>query len=156
MKKRNMICLIALILIAFFYMGCGSNQQNNNEKNIGVDKDNPLLQYFVSNHSDNEVILWGYEDVNNDGIKDLVVIYNISKDKNGMKIVVDNNGEYTCSNEVPAPIENQTIKFKNIDDKEEIEVIVSGSKNGNVGYAIFRLVDMEIVNLFGQDMEDCC
>ncbi len=37
-----------------------------------------------------------------------------------------------------------------------MEVIVSGSKNGNVGYAIYRLEGNEMIDLFGQDMESCC
>jgi len=38
-----------------------------------------------------------------------------------------------------------------------MEVIVSGSKDGNFGYAIFRLIDDTIFkDLFGEGMEDCC
>ena len=29
-------------------------------------------------------------------------------------------------------------------------------KDGEVGYAIYRIIDGELINLFGEDMEDCC
>ena len=44
-----------------------------------------------------------------------------------------------------------------IDDKDNIEFIISGSKNGNYGYAIYRLKeDLEIRDLFSEDMDNCC
>ncbi len=56
-----------------------------------------------------------------------------------MVVVVSDKNSHYITKPIPAPIENQTITFKNIDDKAPIEVIVSGSKNGNVGYAIYRV-----------------
>ncbi|MBZ9633768.1 Cys-Cys-COOH (seleno)protein SaoC [Clostridium sp. FP1] len=156
-KKEIILYVLVLIIITFMFSACvGAPCKNKELKNIGVTRDNPLLQYFTKLHPDNEIILCGQEDVNNDNTKDLVIIYRVSKTKNAMKIVIAKEHNYKCSNEVPAPMENQIIKFKNIDDKDQIEVIVSGSKNGQVGYAIFRLQNMKIVNLFGNDMEDCC
>ena len=150
------IYIPALIIITFMFSGCSSAPENKALTSIGVSKNNPLLQYFMKMHPDNEVILCSQEDVNNDDTKDLVIIYRVSKNKNAMKVVIDKQQNYKCSNEVPAPMEDQLIKFRNIDDKDQIEIIVSGSKNGQVGYAIFRLENMKIVNLFGSDMEDCC
>ena len=42
------------------------------------------------------------------------------------------------------------------DDKDEIELVLSGSKNGNVGYAIYRLENKKLVDLFGEGMNACC
>ncbi len=154
MIKRKFMLHVILLLMCAALAGCAQEEKSENV-DIGVDQGNELLAYFREKYPENKVIKCGYEDVTNDGEKDLVVIYNIKKGKNGMKVVVGGE-ECSISNEAPAPVEDQTIKFKNIDDKDEIEFIVSGSKNGNVGYAIFRLQQMEPVNLFGQDMEDCC
>ena len=42
-------------------------------------------------------------------------------------------------------------------DKEgEIEIIITGEKKGAVGYAIYRMIDGQPVDLFGEGMEDCC
>ena len=63
---------------------------------------------------------------------------------------------YDMSPKPPATIENQKIQFKNIDKEGEIEIIVTGEKKGAVGYAIYRMIDGEMVDLFGEGMEDCC
>ncbi|WP_099188975.1 Cys-Cys-COOH (seleno)protein SaoC [Tepidibacter mesophilus] len=152
MTKKITLNIVFMVLILIILGGCSEVKEND----IGIEKDNPLLNYFEEWNPDNMVIKCAYEDVDNNNTKDLVVVYSVSKDKNKMKIVIDNNGKYEFTEEVDAPRENQNIKFKNIDAKDQIEIIVSGSKNGAVGYAIFRVVDMKIINLFGQDMEDCC
>lgn len=154
MVKRKYLLYVILLLVCAALMGC-SQEEKSRTVDIGVEQGNELFVHFQEKYPENEVIKCGYEDVTNDGVKDLVVIYNIKKGKNGMKVVIGGD-EYSISNEAPAPVEDQTIKFKNIDNKDEIEFIVSGSKHGNVGYAIFRLQQMEPINLFGQDMEDCC
>ena len=36
-----------------------------------------------------------------------------------------------------APVENQSIKLKDIDNKPPLEIIVSGSKRGKYGYGYY-------------------
>ena len=60
------------------------------------------------------------------------------------------------TNEVPAPVSNQVITFKDIDDKPPLEFIVQGMKGSNLGYAIYRVEGSILENLFGEGMEDCC
>lgn len=48
------------------------------------------------------------------------------------------------------------IQFKNIDEEAEMEFIVSGEKDGAAGYAIYRMIDGQPMDLFGDGMEDCC
>ena len=43
-----------------------------------------------------------------------------------------------------------------IDKEGEIEIIITGEKKGAVGYAIYRMIDGQPVDLFGEGMEDCC
>jgi hypothetical protein len=57
---------------------------------------------------------------------------------------------------VPAPVSNQVITFKDIDDKPPLEFIVQGMKGSNLGYAIYRVEGSILENLFGEGMEDCC
>ena len=97
------------------------------------------------------------EDVTDDGLDDLVVICKM--EEGNRTIVVTDKGDstnYNFSDPIPAPVENQKIQFKNIDKEGEIEIIITGEKKGAVGYAIYRMIDGQPVDLFGEGMEDCC
>lgn len=151
---------IGIIILSIIIFGVGifsfSQDKLNQDNELGVDRDNELLKYFISLYPEKEVLKCGYEDVNGDGRKDLVVIFNNSKCSNGMVVVLNGEDNYDITKEVAAPIDNQEIEFKDIDDTPPIEFIVSGSKNGQFGYAIFRVLELEVKNLFGEGMEDCC
>jgi hypothetical protein len=87
----------------------------------------------------------------------LIVIFDNDKGKKQMcAVIAKENEKHQFTDPIPAPAENQKIQFKDIDEKDELEFIVSGSKNGSVGYAIYRIIDGQIINLFGEGMEDCC
>ena len=84
-----------------------------------------------------------------------MVVY--KEDNNNQMVVIINGKENMyMTAPIPAPKEDVVIEFKNIDDKEPIEVVISGSKNGNVGYGIYRLENKRLLNLFGEGMEACC
>lgn len=156
MNKKLKTILIVLVV---FSLGLFSYIQDSKQRLIdfGVDYDNELLLHFKENFPDNKVIKCGYEDLNGDDIKDLLVIYNVSRRQNEMLVVIDYGDSYKFSESTPAPLDNQKIEFKDIDKTPPMEVIVSGSKDGNFGYAIFRLIDDTIFkDLFGEGMEDCC
>lgn len=158
MKVKRMIKFIIFILIfgigLWIYVQEGIEKEK--EEMLGVELDNELLNYFQSEYPDNKVLKCGYEDVNDDGLKDLIVIFNKTVRSNGMVVILDMGDYYEVTEEVPAPIENQEIQFKDIDEEGKIEFIVSGSKDGRFGYAIFRVEGLETRNLFGEGMEDCC
>lgn len=121
-----------------------------------VEEDNRILQYFKKEYPNREVILACLEDITDDQLDDLLVIY---REDNNIRLVAvcdKGDGSYYITPEIPAPVENQTIQFVNIDKEAEMEFIVSGEKKGAVGYAIYRIIDGEIIDLFGQGMEDCC
>lgn len=147
-SRQNIIFLFIFFIGFIFYIY--SSQEGNQEN---IDQKNPLLKVFQSKYS-NKVILIQEGDVTNDGIEDLIVIYNVSKSEKRMVIVI--GGTNTLTNSVKAPIERQNIKFKNIDEKDEMEFIVSGYKGSNLGYAIYRIENNRIVDLFGEGMDQCC
>lgn len=121
-----------------------------------VEEENKALQYFKARFADREVILACENDITNDGLTDLLVIYRERGDTRLVAVCDKGDGNWYISPEIPAPVENQTIRFKNIDKEAEMEFIISGEKKGAVGYAIYRMIEGEIKDLFGEGMEDCC
>ena len=129
-----------------------------------VPPDHPLLQLFRRDYPDTEVILACEEDLTDDGRRDLVILYSLLSDKAAILqytpvwlTVAENVADGTCKYTEPirAPVENQKIHFKNIDQKEEIEFVLQGSKGERIGYGIFRVMNDKTVNLYGEGMEDC-
>lgn len=167
MCNRWLCCGLLVFLFAVAAAGgCGraaiNNERYNNNKAAYelsqplVDTGGGLYQYFITTRPDNEVIKCAQADLNNDNNDDLVVIYRESREKNNMLVVLDLKGGYQCTNEVPAPVSNQVITFKDIDDKPPLEFIVQGMKGANVGYAIYRVEGTRLEDLFGEGMKDCC
>lgn len=153
-KLKKPIIILSIIIIG--YLLFSFQQKNKVEADIGIESNNKLLKYFKEEYPDNKVLKCGYEDINDDGKKDLVVIFFKEKRSNGMVVILDTEEGYKITKEVPAPIDNQSIEFKNIDDEGPIEFIISGSKDGRYGYAIFRVEGLEVHDIFGEGMEDCC
>lgn len=135
-----------------------------------VSDDHKILNVFKELYPDAKILVACEEDLTNDGCKDLVlVVNNPHKDEHSpttqltdggyirLCVMVDTgDGEnYECSELIPAPVENQRIKFQNIDEQEEIEFILQGQKGAKVGYGIFRVMEGEPVSLFDQGMEEC-
>jgi len=162
MYRRWLICGLLLCLLAGVVAGgCGKtavNEKNHSDKSevSETGEPSPCLRYFISTHRDSEVIKCACADLNGDNIEDLVVIYRESEEKNNMLVVLDIKGGYQCTNEVPAPVTNQVITFKDIDDKPPLEFIVQGMKGANIGYAIYRVDGTKLEDLFGEGMKDCC
>lgn len=164
------ILLVVLLIVLAFFVRSGLEQkqeksEQGQEKTATrdivyadpVEEAHPLLQVFFREFPDTEVILACEEDVTDDGLKDLVVIYR-QEDMTRMVVAVDGGDgkNYHFSDPIKAPVENQKIQFKNIDKEGEIEFIITGEKKGAVGYAIYRMMDGQPVDLFGEGMEDCC
>jgi len=121
-----------------------------------VSEDNLTLQYFRDKFPEREVLLACEEDITGDKLMDLLVIYRENGNTRLVAVCGSGGGNWYISPEIPAPIENQTIRFKNIDNEAEMEFIISGEKKGAFGYAVYRLIEGEIKDLFGEGMEDCC
>ena len=145
---------IFIIIFTIFLLGCERQVEKENEV-LSKYNENKLLKVFKNEFPKRKVILCEAADLTNDNIEDLIVIFKEEKETR-MVVLVDSGDDVKYTNIVPAPIEDQSIKLKNIDNKDEMEFIVSGSKRGNIGYAIFRIENMKIVDLFGEGMDSCC
>ncbi len=154
---RLALALLTCLILSITGCGCGAPVvESTTTYNTEVAEDDPLLQHFAITHPGKEVIICARSDLNGDNTEDLVVIYQESKGKNMMLVVLDFAGEYLCTNEVPAPVSNQQIQLKDIDDKPPMEFIVHGMKGASVGYAIFRVEGTKLEDIFGENMKDCC
>lgn len=131
--------------------------RNGREYAANVEKDHPLYLRYTEAHPEQKILLACAGDLTNDGEDELVVIYRA--DASGAcetVVLVCEDGAYYETTPTPAPREYQKMRFFNMDKKDELELLVTGSKDGEVGYAIYRIIDRELINLFGEGMEDCC
>ncbi len=119
--------------------------------------DHPALLWYQEQYPDKEILLACADDLTADGLEDLVVIYRIEKGAaEAVALLSREDGGYDVTPAIPAPQQNQKIRFFNMDKGPELEFLITGDKNGEVGYAVFRIIDGQITDLFGEGMEDCC
>lgn len=153
MKRNKLFIILAIIVFLIGLVIYSGDKGREEDGNKNVNKE--LLTYFEDNIEFNEIITHAQEDINNDNKADLIVVYKENSKYNKMVVVINDENIY-ITEPVAAPKEDVVITFKNIDSKDEIEVMVSGSKNGSVGYAIYRLEEGKMVDLFGEGMDACC
>lgn len=144
-----------VVLVLFCMAGCSTASPKQGTV-AAVDTGHRLFEYFPAAYGDKEPILTGVNDINNDGREDLIVIYRDTSVTNKMIAIWEEDGRIAISEPTPAPVENYRLEWRDIDEKAPIELIVSGSKGVNVGYAIYRWENGQFLNLFGDGMEGCC
>ncbi len=149
--------LVMLLGTALMIVSC-SDRRENKASNQAIDRSlgGTLLQHFEQTYPGLELIKIARNDLNGDGRGDLIVMYRVSGEKNMMRVILDLGDGFLATNEVPAPMEDQIIQFRDIDKKPPLEFIVQGSKGNKTGFAVFRIEDNQLVDLFGEGMEDCC
>lgn len=166
-KLRSILSVVVVFVVVFAAFGLSRYLQAQNEKLETmedrpkvfapmVEDDNPILVYFKEQFPEYEILLACQEDVTNDQLEDLLVIWRYDGNTRLTVVCTQADGSYTMTEPIKAPIENQGIQFKDIDHKDEMEFIVSGEKKGQAGYAIYRMIDGQPTDLFGDGMADCC
>ena len=163
----KLLVILAAVVAVFFLRQYVYALVEEQETTIGAGKNyarsvadgHPALQYFETVNPGRDIFLACEEDLTNDGLNELVVIYHNPEEGviNWMVALINRgDGTYDITEPSRAPIENQAIRFFNMDKEGELEFVLTGEKDGEVGYAIYRIIDGELINLFGEDMEDCC
>jgi len=147
--------MVLVLLILLGITGCSGKGQIE-ETSITIDSEHVLYEHFLAAYGDKKPLLTGVNDINSDGREDLIVIYQDTSATNKMIAIWEEEGRIALSDPTPAPAENCRLEWRDIDDKAPIELIISGSKGVNVGYAIYRWENGSFVDLFGEGMEDCC
>lgn len=154
---RQGALLMMLLAAALLVVSCGEQRGAElSEQSVDRKVGGTLLQYFEQTYPGLELIKIARSDLNGDGREDLLVMYRVSDDKNMMRVILALDEGFLATNEVPAPISDQIVKFKDIDEKPPMEFIVQGTKGHKFGFAVFRIEENRLVDLFGEGMEDCC
>lgn len=161
MKNYKHLPLKLLVLFSLISAyGCSDKDLptpgDQKDFNASVLRENQMMQYFAGNHLGQTILKYAQADLDNDGREDLIVIFNVDIGKNMMSVIRFQGVDLVETNAVPAPVSDQMIQFKDIDKKPPLEFIIQGRKGAKVGYAIFRVEDGKLADLFGEGMEDCC
>lgn len=163
-RKRFLVKLIVVIaaIIALACLREYLQQQEAALEESGtsyakpVAENHKLLKEFKKRYPERTVLLACADDVSDDGKEDLVVISQLDKNIETIVLYTGEGGGLLETPAIPAPRENQHIRFFNMDKSGIMEILITGEKSGQVGYAIFRIMHGELINLFGEGMEDCC
>lgn len=97
-------------------------------------------------------------DLTNDGVAEVIVVHTSQTEEGKMtlRVLFHTQTSWISSNELPAPVENQRITLRDIDNKPPMEFVVMGSKGIRSGFAIYRMINGVLTDLFDDGMDDCC
>lgn len=147
--------MLVLLLFAAGFLIFRYGKKLEQDSRINVAEDHPMMVYFTEVNPF-AVQAAELQDLTDDGSEDLLVIWrDTEEDFNYMAAVTEKDGRYGLSEKEKAPYENLTIEFKDIDEKDVMEFIVSGSRLGNYGFGIYRVEDGAVVNIFGESLDEC-
>lgn len=148
----------AAVALLFVLGACRHSQPAGDQKDFTAAalQASEALRFFAANHPGRTILKYSEADFDDDQRQDLIIIYQRAKDDNRMCVIRHGDTGFTESNSLPAPVADQLIRLKDIDGKPPLEFIVQGRKGAKVGYAIFRIEQGVLVDLFGEGMEDCC
>ena len=157
MKASLVIVKTILLCITILSCGCDSPFEKVIVRKQELSLSSDLYHKFYKIHSSYQPIIAKEGDINADGLCDLILIYHIPKVGNRMCALVRNTEKtYKISNEFKAPVSNQNIYMRDIDDTPPVEFVVQGMKGARTGLAIYRFVDGRLEDVFGEGMDDCC
>jgi hypothetical protein len=95
-------------------------------------------------------------ELNGDEKPDLLVIYHDEANECFLVAVINSGPDFQVSEPFAAPLSDQVIDIFDMDGTAPNEFSVSGRKGVNIGSAVFRLENGQIVQLFSSGYGDCC
>jgi len=146
---------ILIVIACLFVIGEGGMTGEGGDGDIPQTQNSLLLPYFKEAYPEKEIILLSEGDCNADGIDDLVVVYRENENKNHMVTVYSHDGGYSLTNHMPAPFEDCKLEWKDVSERGQLDLVISGRRGIHYGISVLRFDDGEWINLFG-GMEECC
>ncbi|MDR9756735.1 MAG: efflux transporter SaoE [Thermoanaerobacterales bacterium] len=152
--KKQQVKTMLLLVLPLIFAGCSSNHVST------IKPEKTVLPAQVSEWQQKNpqyrIETWAQGDLNDDGRDDAVIIYRVDQGRCQMVVALSINEGYQITEPVRAPVSNQQIQFKDIDEQPPTELIISGMKGSNVGYGIFRIEKGQVIDVFGSNMDLCC
>ena len=171
-SKRRMPFLaklvIGVVVVVVALIALSALRQNLEEKSDAyiaedntwaemVSLDDPALQQVLEHYPNEELCLACAADITDDGLTDLIVITRDDKKAYTTPFIADSENSWHELERTLAPYQNQRIRFFDMDKDGVNETLITGDRDGRVGYAVYRITsDGEFVDIFGENMEDCC
>ena len=159
LAKRNIEAEQAEGVDANSVITAGGNIGQGREYDKPVDYDHPALLWFGKTYGNRAAIMGFAGDMTDDGLDDLIILYHEDGiiDICWMCVAVQSvDGSWSATEPVRAPVENQKIRVFDMDKEPPMEFVITGEKKGEIGYAIFRVIEGALIDLFGEGMNDCC
>lgn len=171
-SKRRMPFLakliIGVVVVVVALIALSALRQNLEEKSDAylaedntwaemVSLDDPALQQVLEHYPNEELCLACAADITDDGLTDLIVITRDDEKAYTTPLIADSENSWHELERTLAPYQNQRIRFFDMDKDGVNETLITGDRDGRVGYAVYRITsDGEFVDIFGENMEDCC
>ena len=124
-----------------------------------ISDEHPALAWFEQTYENKAPFLAFAGDLTGNGLEDIIILYHEGgvRDICWMTVAEQKTaGIYSALESVRAPVENQRIRVFDMDCEPPQEYMISGEKEGKLGFAIYRIIEGELVNLFGDGMDECC
>jgi hypothetical protein len=160
--RRGRHRLIGLVFMMVVLLAAGCADENSpavgDQKTFtpAMLRENKMLRFFADAHPEAAILKFAKADLDADGREDIIVIYRDRAVGNRMCVIRTGGSAWVETNAVAAPVSDQMIQLRDIDAKPPLEFIVQGRKGAKVGYAIFRVENGRLVDVFGEGMQDCC
>lgn len=143
-----------ILTILLFFVVCAAGQDDIAEGNNDISS--PLFEIFAEMYPDKEILVSLEGDCNDDGISDLVVVYRENDDQNHQVTVYSNKDGFFLTAPSPAPYQDCKLEWRDVDERPPCELSVSGRRGVKFGFNIFRFVENQWINVYGEGMEECC
>ena len=131
--------------------GCGNG--------AGDDRPGPmeshLLPYFRAEFPGQRIVLMIEGDVNDDGVDDLVVVFEADPNYNQKVTVFSGAYGFGLTQPMPAPFQDVAMRWQDIDNQPPTELVLSGRRGMDFGLGVLRFHYDHWMDLFG-GLEDCC
>lgn len=119
-------------------------------------QEHPLLVKFKEQFGEVSLVTGIAGDCNGDDIEDLTVVFQHTDEDNDLVTIYSADGGYKLTDPIAAPLEDCLLQWNDIDERPPVELMVSGRKGVQIGYAVYRFEGGVWTSLFGDGMGNCC